>query len=138
MTDKASQTSAKSVKALSFEDAMSQLEKIVDALDSGDVSLEKSIDIYEQGAALQRHCEDKLKQAEMRVQKIVAGRSSDVRSTSTGGVVDEAKGIGSKTCPYSSSSCSNVMLSKTSTRASDQFLGSFAPGQPCIETRKYL
>lgn len=61
------------VKDLSFEDAMGQLEKIVDALDSGDVSLEKSIDIYEQGAALQRHCEDKLKQAEMRVQKIVAG-----------------------------------------------------------------
>ncbi len=61
------------VKDLSFEEAMGQLEKIVDALDSGDVSLEKSIDIYEQGAALQRHCEDKLKQAEMRVQKIVAG-----------------------------------------------------------------
>ncbi len=61
------------VKSLSFEEAMGQLEKIVDALDSGDVSLEKSIDIYEQGAALQRHCEDKLKQAEMRVQKIVAG-----------------------------------------------------------------
>lgn len=63
------------VKALSFEDAMGQLEKIVDALDSGDVSLEKSIDIYEQGAALQKHCEDKLKQAEMRVQKIVADSS---------------------------------------------------------------
>jgi len=63
------------VKSLSFEDAMGQLEKIVDALDSGDVSLEKSIDIYEQGAALQKHCEDKLKQAEMRVQKIVADSS---------------------------------------------------------------
>jgi len=63
------------VKALSFEEAMGQLEKIVDALDSGDVSLEKSIDIYEQGAALQKHCEDKLKQAEMRVQKIVADSS---------------------------------------------------------------
>jgi len=46
------------VKSLSFEEAMGQLEKIVDALDSGDVSLEKSIDIYEQGAALQKHCED--------------------------------------------------------------------------------
>ncbi len=63
------------VTTLSFEDAMGQLEKIVDALDSGDVSLEKSIDIYEHGAALQKHCEDKLKQAEMRVQKIVANSS---------------------------------------------------------------
>lgn len=73
------------VKSLSFEEAMSQLEKIVDALDSGDVSLEKSIDIYEQGAALQRHCEDKLKQAEMRVQKIVAGadgKATGVEDTS--------------------------------------------------------
>lgn len=65
------------VKSLSFEDAMGQLEKIVDALDSGDVSLEKSIDIYEQGAALQKHCEDKLKQAEMRVQKIVTESSGN-------------------------------------------------------------
>jgi len=69
-----------SVKTLSFEEAMSQLEKIVDALDSGDVSLEKSIDIYEQGAALQRHCEDKLKQAEMRVQKIVAGADGKAKA----------------------------------------------------------
>lgn len=68
------------LKALSFEDAMEKLEKIVDALDSGDVSLEKSIDIYEQGAALQRHCEDKLKQAEMRVQKIVAGADGKASS----------------------------------------------------------
>ena len=68
------------VKSLSFEDAMGQLEKIVDALDSGDVSLEKSIDIYEQGAALQKHCEDKLKQAEMRVQKIVADSSGKATS----------------------------------------------------------
>jgi len=73
------------VKSLSFEEAMGQLEKIVDALDSGDVSLEKSIDIYEQGAALQRHCEDKLKQAEMRVQKIVAdstGKATAAENTS--------------------------------------------------------
>ena len=73
------------VSKLSFEEAMSQLEHIVDALDSGDVSLEKSIDIYEQGAALQRHCEDKLKQAEMRVQKIVTGadgKATGVEDTS--------------------------------------------------------
>jgi len=73
------------VKSLSFEEAMGQLEKIVDALDSGDVSLEKSIEIYEQGAALQKHCEDKLKQAEMRVQKIVTdagGKATAAEDTS--------------------------------------------------------
>jgi exodeoxyribonuclease VII small subunit len=75
----------KDIKSLSFEDAMARLEKIVDALDSGDVSLEKSIEIYEQGAALQRHCEDKLKKAEMRVQKIVTaadGTAKGVEDTS--------------------------------------------------------
>lgn len=75
----------KDIAKLSFEDAMARLEKIVDALDSGDVPLEKSIEIYEQGAALQRHCEDKLKQAEMRVQKIVTavdGSAASVEDTS--------------------------------------------------------
>ena len=60
------------IAALSFEDAMKELEGIIDRLDGGDVPLEESITIYERGAALQRHCEDKLRQAEMRVQKIVA------------------------------------------------------------------
>lgn len=60
------------IAKMSFEDAMKALEVIVDQLDGGDVPLEESIKIYERGALLQRHCEDKLQQAEMRVQKIVA------------------------------------------------------------------
>ncbi len=60
------------IKKMSFEQAMRELETIIDKLDGGDVPLEDSITIYERGAALQRHCEGKLKQAEMRVQKIVA------------------------------------------------------------------
>ena len=60
------------IAKMSFEEAMKELETIIDKLDGGDVPLEESITIYERGAALQRHCEDKLRQAEMRVQKIVA------------------------------------------------------------------
>ena len=60
------------IAAMSFEEAMAELETIIDTLDGGEVPLEESITIYERGAALQRHCEDKLRQAEMRVQKIVA------------------------------------------------------------------
>jgi len=60
------------IAKMSFEEAMKELEAIIDKLDGGDVPLEESITIYERGAALQRHCEDKLRQAEMRVQKIVA------------------------------------------------------------------
>ena len=60
------------IAKMTFEDAMTELEAIIDKLDGGDVPLEESITIYERGAALQRHCEEKLRQAEMRVQKIVA------------------------------------------------------------------
>ena len=57
---------------LSFEDAMSELEGIVVQLESGDVALEKSIQIYERGEALRTRCDVLLKQAESRVEKISA------------------------------------------------------------------
>jgi exodeoxyribonuclease VII small subunit len=61
------------VAALSFEDAMAALEEIVLRLESGQAKLEESIALYDRGAALRRHCEARLADAEMRVQKIVAG-----------------------------------------------------------------
>ncbi len=60
------------IAKMTFEEAMKELETIIDKLDGGTVALEESITIYERGAALQRHCEDKLRQADLRVQKIVA------------------------------------------------------------------
>lgn len=62
---------APDVAALSFEAALAELEDIVRQLESGDVELERSIDIYERGAALKAHCEKKLKDAQLRVEKIV-------------------------------------------------------------------
>ena len=56
---------------MSFEQAMAALEQIVSQLESGRVDLERSIEIYERGAALRRHCEAKLRAAEMRVEQIV-------------------------------------------------------------------
>ncbi len=58
---------------LSFEEAMKQLEEVVRALESGNVELEKSIALYEQGARLKAHCEKKLKEAEEKVAKITLG-----------------------------------------------------------------
>lgn len=58
---------------LSFEDALAQLEKIVSELESGQAPLERSIEIYERGAALKAHCEARLKAAQLRVEKIVVG-----------------------------------------------------------------
>ena len=61
------------IAAMSFEDALRELEQIVHTLEAGDVPLEDSIRIYERGAALKAHCEKKLKEAELKVEKIVLG-----------------------------------------------------------------
>lgn len=58
------------VKKLSFERAMEELETIVKRLEDGKVPLEESVTIYERGEALKRRCEDVLRQAEARVDKI--------------------------------------------------------------------
>lgn len=62
---------ARPVASLSFEDALSELETIVRRLESGDVALERSIALYERGAELKAHCEQKLQAAQLKVEKIV-------------------------------------------------------------------
>jgi exodeoxyribonuclease VII small subunit len=64
---------AADIATMSFEDALRELEQIVHKLEAGDVPLENSILIYERGAALKAHCEKKLKEAELKVEKIVLG-----------------------------------------------------------------
>ncbi len=59
------------IAALSFEDALAELEKIVRGLEGGQQKLEDAIGAYERGALLRRHCEAKLAEAEARVQAIV-------------------------------------------------------------------
>ena len=59
------------ITALSFEDALSELERIVRGLEGGPQKLEDAIGAYERGALLRRHCEAKLAEAEARVQAIV-------------------------------------------------------------------
>jgi exodeoxyribonuclease VII small subunit len=60
------------IAALSFEEALAALETIVRGLESGQQKLEDAIGAYERGAALKKHCEAKLAEAEARVQAIVA------------------------------------------------------------------
>jgi exodeoxyribonuclease VII small subunit len=59
------------IAGLSFEDALAELERIVRGLEGGQQKLEEAITAYERGAALRRHCEAKLAEAEARVQAIV-------------------------------------------------------------------
>lgn len=67
------QTDGVSVRDMSFEAALKELETIVSRLEQGEVDLEDSIALYERGQALKSHCEAKLKSAESRLEKIVQG-----------------------------------------------------------------
>ncbi|EKF41351.1 exodeoxyribonuclease VII small subunit [Nitratireductor indicus] len=62
------------IKAMSFEQALEALEKIVEDLERGDVPLDQSIRIYERGEALKKHCDRLLKAAEDKVEKIRLSR----------------------------------------------------------------
>ena len=62
--------SDKPVQDMSFEEAMKELEAVVDKLERGDEPLESSISLYERGAALKKRCEEELKRAEEKVAAI--------------------------------------------------------------------
>ena len=63
------------VKTLPFERAIDELESIVKRLEEGKVPLEESVAIYERGEALKARCEELLRKAEARVQKITLDAS---------------------------------------------------------------
>jgi exodeoxyribonuclease VII small subunit len=66
-------TDAAAIAAMPFEQAMKELESIVSRLEKGDISLEESIAAYEKGELLKKRCEELLKQAEARIEKIRLG-----------------------------------------------------------------
>jgi len=69
------------VGQLSFERAIEELESIVKRLEEGKVPLEESVAIYERGEVLKRHCEDLLRRAEARVQKITLDAAGNPTGT---------------------------------------------------------
>jgi exodeoxyribonuclease VII small subunit len=72
--------SAKSsaVETLSFESALAELEGIVKGLETGKTSLEESIEAYERGISLKKHCEKKLQEAQAKIEKITVGADGKV------------------------------------------------------------
>ena len=60
----------KEITELSFEQALEELEGIVGQLERGDVALEASIEAYERGEMLKKHCQTLLRAAEDKVEKI--------------------------------------------------------------------
>jgi exodeoxyribonuclease VII small subunit len=79
-----SDTSNADIAEMSFEHALAELERIVQQLESGEVELERSIAIYERGAALRAHCDSKLKDAELKVENIVRGEDGSVATEPAG------------------------------------------------------
>jgi exodeoxyribonuclease VII small subunit len=58
------------VNKLSFEESIKRLRQIVESIEQGDIALQDSLDQYEQGMALIKHCRGILQQAEKRIDKI--------------------------------------------------------------------
>jgi len=58
------------LEKLTFEEAMMELEKLVDSLDKGDVSLDDAIAAYDRGSQLKDYCQKKLHEAKMKVETI--------------------------------------------------------------------
>ena len=58
-----------------FEDAMKEREEIVKRLESGDLPLEESLKIFEEGIALSRYCFKKLEEAEKKISILIADES---------------------------------------------------------------
>jgi exodeoxyribonuclease VII small subunit len=66
-------TGGEDIASMSFEAALAELERIVAELESGKTDLEQSIGAYERGSMLKAHCETKLKEAQLRVERIIVG-----------------------------------------------------------------
>ena len=69
------------IEEMTFEQAMSELERVVGQLERGDVALDDSIRLYERGALLKKRCEAKLKEAEEKVAAIALDGSGQPTGT---------------------------------------------------------
>ena len=67
------------VAAMPFEAALAELKSIVDQLEKGAVALDESIRLYERGEALKRRCDELLKNAEMRIEKITLSADGAIK-----------------------------------------------------------
>jgi len=66
-------------KSKTFETSLEELERIVRELEQGELTLEKSLELFEQGVKLSRECQDRLTQAERRIEILM--RDNQGRAT---------------------------------------------------------
>ena len=63
---------------MTFEEAMNELENLVESLDKGDISLDQAIAAYDKGSQLKDHCQKKLNEAKMKVETIQSSDNGEV------------------------------------------------------------
>jgi exodeoxyribonuclease VII small subunit len=69
------------IAGMSFEEALGELEAIVQELERGQLDLDSAISAYERGTELRQHCAAKLKEAELRVEKLTLDRAGSPKLT---------------------------------------------------------
>ena len=63
---------------MTFEEAMNELENLVESLDKGDISLDQAILAYDRGSQLKDYCQKKLTEAKMKVESIQSSDNSEI------------------------------------------------------------
>ena len=71
----------KDIAALNFEDALKELEQIVQKMESGQIPLDDALLSYEKGILLKQHCEKKLQDAQHRIQELTISKDGDIVSS---------------------------------------------------------
>jgi len=71
-------TTQNAVEKLSFEEALTELERIVRGLETGSSALDDSITAYERGIKLKQHCENKLRDAQAKIEKITVSSDGQI------------------------------------------------------------
>jgi len=68
-------------KKMSFEEALAELEEIVNKIDTGQESLADAVSSFERGVALKNHCEKMLKEAKLKIEKITITAENKIEFT---------------------------------------------------------
>ena len=68
---------------MTFEEALKRLEEITKKLEMGNISLDESVKLFEEGSKLKKYCEDLLKEAQLKVEKIIENPDGTVSLSSS-------------------------------------------------------
>jgi len=68
----------KEIKDLTFEEAMDELETVVRQLETGKIKLDEAVSVYERGVKLKNFCDEKLRQAKSKIDKLVIDKNGNI------------------------------------------------------------